>query len=87
MRNAGLLFAYPVVDIAPTLQGKTQLQQNPYPPQSLAWATWIMQGLGGCSGYKEVWQRSHGKIVVTAWAYYKVPSPSESAFEFCVKNF
>ncbi|MEW6498810.1 MAG: IS4 family transposase [Cyanobacteriota bacterium] len=38
--------------LAPTLQGKTQLQQNPYPPQSLAWATWIIARLGGWSGYK-----------------------------------
>ncbi len=40
------------VAAAPTLQGKTQLQQNPYPPQSLAWATWIIARLGGWSGYK-----------------------------------
>ncbi len=38
--------------LAPTLEGKTLLQQNPYPPSTLAWATWIMQGLGGWSGYK-----------------------------------
>jgi len=31
--------------------------------------------------------RSHGKIVGRAWAYHKVSSSSESAFEACVKNF
>jgi hypothetical protein len=36
---------------APTLEGKTQLQQNPYPPDSLAWATWIIARVGGWSGY------------------------------------
>lgn len=36
---------------APNLEGKTQLQQNPYPPQTLAWATWIIARLGGWSGY------------------------------------
>ncbi|MDZ8241484.1 MAG: IS4 family transposase [Nostoc sp. ChiQUE01a] len=38
--------------LAPTLEGKTRLQQNPYPPQTLAWATWIIARLGGWSGYK-----------------------------------
>jgi hypothetical protein len=38
--------------ISPTLEGKTQLQQNPYPPSTLAWATWIIARLGGWSGYK-----------------------------------
>jgi hypothetical protein len=38
--------------IAPTVEGKTQLQQNPYPPDSLPWATWIIARLGGWSGYK-----------------------------------
>lgn len=37
--------------IAPTLDGKTQRQQNPYPPQTLAWATWLIARLGGWSGY------------------------------------
>lgn len=38
--------------VAPTLEGKTQFQQNPYPPHSLPWATWIIARLGGWSGYK-----------------------------------
>ncbi|MFN6438169.1 MAG: IS4 family transposase [Nostoc sp. DedSLP01] len=38
--------------LAPILEGKTRLQQNPYPPFSLAWATWIIARLGGWSGYK-----------------------------------
>ena len=33
-------------------RGKTVLQQNPYPPHSLAWATWIIARLGGWSGYQ-----------------------------------
>lgn len=37
--------------IAPTLEGKTQKQKNPYPPNSLPWATWIIARLGGWSGY------------------------------------
>jgi hypothetical protein len=38
-------------EIEPTLQGKTQKQQNPYPRDSLPWAIWIVARLGGASGY------------------------------------
>jgi len=38
--------------IAPTLEGRTQKQQNPYPPASLPWATWIIARLGGWSAYR-----------------------------------
>jgi hypothetical protein len=31
--------------------GKTKLQQNPHPHQSLAWASWIIARLGGWNGY------------------------------------
>jgi hypothetical protein len=36
--------------ISPTVSGRTLLQQNPYPPLSLPWATWIIR-LGGWSGH------------------------------------
>jgi hypothetical protein len=38
--------------LAPTVEGNTPRQQNPYPPHSLPWATWIIARLGGWSGYK-----------------------------------
>jgi hypothetical protein len=38
--------------IAPTLQGRTQKQQNPYPRTSLPWATWLIARLGGWSAYR-----------------------------------
>ena len=38
--------------LAPTLQGRTQKQQNPYPLASLPWATWLIARLGGWSGYR-----------------------------------
>jgi len=40
-----------LTQLAPSLQGGTQKQQNPYPPASLPWATWLMARLGGWSGY------------------------------------
>jgi hypothetical protein len=41
-----------LTQLAPSLQGRTQKQQNPYPPTSLAWATWLIARLGGSSGYR-----------------------------------
>lgn len=37
--------------LLPELEGKTALQKNPHPPQSLAWAAWIIAKLGGWDGY------------------------------------
>jgi hypothetical protein len=34
-----------------SLQGKTELQKNPHPPKTLAWAAWVIAKLGGWSGY------------------------------------
>jgi hypothetical protein len=39
-------------DLAPTLEGDTNKQQNPYPPATLPWATWFIARLGGWSGYQ-----------------------------------
>jgi len=32
-------------------EGRTKLQSNPHPPESLAWAAWIVARLGGWDGY------------------------------------
>ena len=37
--------------ICRTLEGKTDRQQNPHPPSSLAYATWVCARLGGWTGY------------------------------------
>ncbi|MGR3279983.1 IS4 family transposase [Acaryochloris marina NIES-2412] len=50
-------------EISPTLDGKTQKQQNPYPLKSLAWATWIIARLGGWKGYQS--QRPPGTATLT----------------------
>lgn len=41
-----------LVHLAPSLQGRTQKQQNPFLPTSLPWATWLIARLGGWSGYR-----------------------------------
>lgn len=37
--------------LLPELEGKTALQKNPHPPETLAWAAWIIAKLGGWDGY------------------------------------
>ncbi len=37
--------------LLPEVEGKTALQKNPHPPNSLAWAGWIIAKLGGWDGY------------------------------------
>jgi Transposase DDE domain len=44
------------------LQGRTRKQQNPYPPDSLAWAGWTVARLGGWTGYET--DRSRGPITM-----------------------
>lgn len=45
------------------LQGKTVKQQNPFAPQSLAWAAWSIARLGGWTGYES--ERSTGPITMS----------------------
>ena len=47
-------------DLLPQYEGKTTKQQNPHPPNSLAWASWIIARLGGWMGYAK--QRPLGVI-------------------------
>lgn len=51
----------------PQLSGKTPLQQNPYPTQSLIWAAWLIARLGGWNPHsrKDDPKRSFGVIVLT----------------------
>ena len=48
-------FTKPEIDtlaaLGPSLQGKTERQQNPHPICSLAWAAWIIARLGGWNCY------------------------------------
>ena len=49
------VFTEPEMDtlaaLGPELEGKTERQQNPHPPRSLAWAAWIIARLGGWNCY------------------------------------
>lgn len=44
------------------LQGRTTKQQNPHPPDSLAWAGWTIARLGGWTGYTS--DKSRGPITM-----------------------
>jgi hypothetical protein len=56
--------------LAPTLDGKTKKQQNPHPPRSIAWATWLIARLGGWSGYQS--QRPTGMpTLVQGWRRFE----------------
>lgn len=45
-----------------TVQGRTRKQQNPHPPNSLAWAGWTIARLGGWTGYET--DKSMGPITM-----------------------
>ena len=38
--------------LAPTLEGQTAKQQNPFVPRTLAWSAWLIGRLGGWKGYR-----------------------------------
>jgi hypothetical protein len=44
------------------VQGRTRKQQNPHPPNSLAWAGWTIARLGGWTGYQS--DKSMGPITM-----------------------
>ncbi len=52
---ASNVFTEPEIDtleaLSPTLEGKTERQQNLHPVASLAWAAWIIARLGGWNCY------------------------------------
>lgn len=45
-----------------TVQGRTRKQQNPHPPNTLAWAGWTIARLGGWTGYES--DKSMGPITM-----------------------
>ena len=52
---ASIIFTEPEIEtleaLSPTLEGKTERQQNLHPVASLAWAAWIIARLGGWNCY------------------------------------
>jgi hypothetical protein len=49
--------------LQPRLEGNTAKQKNPHPPDTLAWATWIIARLGGWKGYRS--ERPPGPITLS----------------------
>lgn len=66
MQKIGYAFSKPEIQCLNALntkmQGKTQKQKNPYPPSSLAYASWIIARLGGWKGYAS--ERPPGPITL-----------------------
>lgn len=64
--DAGLAFTSEEIECLTLLnkrnEGKTEKLKNPYRPNSLKWATWIVARVGGWSGYKS--QRPPGPITL-----------------------
>ena len=52
---ASTIFTEPEIEtlaaLSPTLEGRTERQQNLHPAASLAWAAWIIARLGGWNCY------------------------------------
>jgi hypothetical protein len=60
------VFSLPEIEVLkvinPTLEGKTEKLKNPHPPESLAFAAWVIARLAGWSGY--IKQRPPGPITM-----------------------
>jgi hypothetical protein len=54
--------------IGPTLEGKTERQQNRHPPHSLAWLAWIIARLGGWNCY---YKPPGPKTMRAGWAQFE----------------
>jgi hypothetical protein len=54
-QDARITFSPPEIEILhailPEFEGKTALPKNPHPPETFAWAVWIIAKLGGWDGY------------------------------------
>lgn len=54
-QHASIVFTPPEIEALHVLiakrKGKTPLQLNPHPPETLAWAAWLIARLGGWDGY------------------------------------
>jgi hypothetical protein len=61
-----------IKQLNPKLEGNTQKQKNPHPPQSLAFATWVIARLGGWKGLKS--QRPPGIKTISRglMAFFKI---------------
>jgi len=51
-----------LIQIQPTLEGKTEKQKNWQPVRSLAWASWMIARMGGWKGYAS--ERKPGPITM-----------------------
>jgi hypothetical protein len=66
------------------VEGKTMLQKNPHPKNSLAWASWIIARLGGWDGYPSSrppgpitykYGLEHFRVILIGWSVKDVCMP------------
>ena len=50
-----------------TLEGRTEIQKNPYPPETIAWAVWAIARLGGWKGYSKSESPPGNKTMHWGW--------------------
>lgn len=55
--------------LMPRFEGNTQKQKNPHPPQSLAWAAWLVARLGGWKGYQSAFPPGPATF---KWGFQKI---------------
>ena len=48
-------------------EGQTEKQKNPYPPEALAWGTWVIARLGGWKGYTKNESPPGNKTMLWGW--------------------
>lgn len=68
---ASIIFTKPQIALLyaliKTLEGKTERQKNSYPPETIAWAVWVIARLGGWKGYSKNESPPGNKTMLIGW--------------------
>jgi Transposase DDE domain len=64
--------------LSASLEGKTERQKNPHPPDSLAFAAWVCARLGGWTGY---YGKPGPAVMLEGWFQFQAAKRGTTAFE------